>query len=149
MEKYISTNKSTAEAISRRRIFGVSLSLSASSCAAADVFFSASAPLGAAPYPAFSTAEIIACSDAVPSTRMEFVKRLTAQLLTPATPLTAFSTRALHAAQLIPLTANCVTLFFSCSSILSPFPKTLLLCACILAQFSLDCKFFNKQNAKK
>jgi hypothetical protein len=47
---------------------------------------------------------MICCADAVPSTPMEFVKRLTEQLITPGTCPTAFSTRALQAAQLIPVT---------------------------------------------
>ena len=44
---------------------------------------------------------------------MEFVSRLTEQDVTPGTLLTAFSTRVLHAAQLIPVTLYC--------SILLPF----------------------------
>ena len=44
---------------------------------------------------------------ALPSTPMEFVKRLTVQDVTPGTLETAFSTRALHAAQLMPFTLNC------------------------------------------
>jgi hypothetical protein len=53
---------------------------------------------------------MIAASLAVPSTPIELVSRLTAQEVTPSTPLTAFSTRALHAAQLIPVTLNCFRL---------------------------------------
>ena len=41
---------------------------------------------------------------AVPSTPIEFVSRLTEQEVTPSTLETAFSTRALQAAQLIPVT---------------------------------------------
>ena len=48
----------------------------------------------AAPYPAFSTARMISCGAAVPSTPMEFVRRLTEQDVTPGTSDTAFSTRA-------------------------------------------------------
>ena len=44
------------------------------------------------------------CVEAVPSTAMLLVSRLTEQLLTPSTEETAFSTRALQAAQLIPVT---------------------------------------------
>ena len=44
---------------------------------------------------------------ASPSTPMELVKRLTAQAVTPSTPFTAFSTRALQAAQLMPVTSYC------------------------------------------
>ena len=51
-----------------------------------------------APYPAFSTALIISAALAVPSTPIEFVKRLTAQDVTPGTFVTAFSTRAEQAA---------------------------------------------------
>ena len=64
----------------------------------------ASAPLGAAPYPAFSTACMIVSGEAVPSTASVLVKRLTLQLVTPSTLETAFSTRAWQAAQLIPVT---------------------------------------------
>ena len=42
-----------------------------------------------------------------PSTPMELVSRLTAQAVTPSTPFTAFSTRALQAAQLMPVTSYC------------------------------------------
>ena len=71
-------------------------------------------PFRDAPYPAFSTALMIASGEAVPSTPMEFVRRLTAHEVTPSTLLTAFSTRAWHAAQLIP-----VTLY--CSKVILPF----------------------------
>lgn len=40
----------------------------------------------------------------VPSTPMLLVRRLTEQAVTPGTLDTAFSTRALHAAQLMPVT---------------------------------------------
>ena len=93
---------------------GVSRSLSASSSAAsfADRLPAAPAPapaaspvpFGAAPYPAFSTACMIVSGEAVPSTASVLVKRLTLQLVTPSTLETAFSTRAWHAAQLIPVT---------------------------------------------
>src|SRR5699024_9081825 len=59
------------------------------------------------PYPASSTAAMISVGDAVPSTPMELVSRLTEQDVTPGTLDTAFSTRALHAAQLIPVTLYC------------------------------------------
>lgn len=45
--------------------------------------------------------------EAVPSTPMEFVRRLTEQDVTPGTLDTAFSTRVLQAAQLIPVTLYC------------------------------------------
>ena len=48
-----------------------------------------------------------AASSAAPSTPMELVSRLTAQLSTPGTAETAFSTRAWQAAQLIPVTVYC------------------------------------------
>ena len=44
---------------------------------------------------------------ALPSTPMEWVRRFTEQTLTPSSALTAFSTRALQAAQLMPVTVNC------------------------------------------
>ena len=44
---------------------------------------------------------------ALPSTPIEFVSRLTEHEVTPSTVETAFSTRALQAAQLIPVTLNC------------------------------------------
>ena len=49
----------------------------------------------------------MSCAEAVPSTPIEFVKRLTEQPVTPGTFNTAFSTRALHAAQLMPVTLYC------------------------------------------
>ena len=104
MEKYIRTSKNPSEAISRRLSFGVSRSASASASAATRL---CSAPFCEAPYPAASTAAITACGDAVPSTPMELVSRLTEQDVTPDTCDTAFSTRVLHAAQLIPVTVYC------------------------------------------
>ena len=68
-----------------------------------------------APYPAFSTAVIISCTNAVPSTPMELVSRLTEQEVTPGTLDTAFSTWALQAAQLIPVTVYC-SIFLSISA---------------------------------
>ncbi|CDC61952.1 uncharacterized protein BN660_01251 [Clostridium sp. CAG:448] len=53
---------------------------------------------------------MILASLALPSTPMELVRRLTEQAVTPSTAATAFSTRALHAAQLIPVTLNCFIL---------------------------------------
>ena len=47
---------------------------------------------------------MISSGAAVPSTPMEFVSRETEHSVTPGTPLTAFSTLALQAAQLIPVT---------------------------------------------
>ena len=64
----------------------------------------ASTPLGAAPYPAFSTACIMVSAEAEPSTARVLVRRLTLQLVTPSSLETAFSTRAWQAAQLIPVT---------------------------------------------
>ena len=49
----------------------------------------------------------MAAALAVPSTPMEFVSRLTEQLVTPGTAFTAFSTRAEQAAQLMPVTLYC------------------------------------------
>ena len=50
---------------------------------------------------------MMSAAEAVPSTPMELVSRLTEQLATPGTLLTAFSTRAEQAAQLMPVTLNC------------------------------------------
>ena len=57
-----------------------------------------------ASYPALRTAAIISSASAVPSTPIELVSRLTEQSVTPLTAVTAFSTRAEQAAQLMPLT---------------------------------------------
>ena len=89
----------------RLTIDEVSVFSSESSSTAA--FESAAPPLTEAPYPAFFTALIISESGAVPSTLIEFVSRFTEHDSTPLTPLTAFSTRALQAAQLIPVTLYC------------------------------------------
>lgn len=111
MEKYISTARKPTEATSLFFKRGVSRSFNISSCGIASAAPAVSAPprfFSAAPYPAFSTARMISCGAAVPSTPMEFVRRLTAQDVTPGTSDTAFSTRALHAAQLIPV--HCILL---------------------------------------
>ena len=50
---------------------------------------------------------MIASQVAVPSTPIEFVSRLTEHAVTPGTFDTAFSTRLLHAAQLMPVTVYC------------------------------------------
>ena len=70
--------------------------------------FDADAPvtLGAAAQ-TLSKALRITAGEAVPSTPMEFVRRLTAQDVTPGTFDTAFSTRVWQAAQLIPVTLYC------------------------------------------
>ena len=57
---------------------------------------------------------MMSCGAAEPSTPIEFVSRLTEQDVTPGTFETAFSTRVLHAAQLIP-----VILYLSVSLTLS------------------------------
>ena len=105
---YISASKKAAERIRRRFSFGVSVSFRASSCAASFALApersACCASLGRAPYPASVTALMISAADAVPSTPMELVRRLTVQADTPGTLLTAFSTRAWQAAQLIPVT---------------------------------------------
>ena len=111
MEKYMRTSRTTIELFSLRIIFGVSVSFRASSCsrsfsdAGRAFLFS---PIFTAPYPARSTARMISSPDALPSTVIELVRRLTLHCVTPGTPRTAFSTWAWHAAQLIP-----VTLYFS------------------------------------
>ena len=53
---------------------------------------------------------MIASGEASPSTPIEFVRRLTEHSVTPGTFRTAFSTRALHAAQLMPVTLYCFIL---------------------------------------
>ena len=114
MEKYINTNKNPTDAIRRLFKIGVSLSSSAAS-SAASVFAFLSAPFTDAPYPAASTAEIILVGSALPSTPIEFVNKLTEQEVTPGTLETAFSTLALQAAQLIPVTVYCSITFFNSS----------------------------------
>ena len=106
---YISGIRKHSDVIRRRFIIGVSLSFRVSSSIAAPFLAPASAPFTEAPYPAASTAAMISDWDAVPSTPMEFVRRLTEQLVTPDTFDTAFSTLLLHAAQLIPVTVYCST----------------------------------------
>src|SRR5699024_3406723 len=93
-------------------IFGVSLSFRESSASAMETPLppacsAAWCPFSEAPYPAASTAAMISDGDAVPSTPIELVSRLTEQDVTPGTLETAFSTRALHAAQLMPVTLYC------------------------------------------
>ena len=108
IEKYINTSSTATEAISRFLSLGVSRSASSSAAAAGAAPF---APFTLAPYPAFSTARMISAGAAVPSTPIEFVSRLTAHEVTPGTAETAFSTRAEHAAQLMPVTEYCVMVF--------------------------------------
>ena len=80
------------------------MSFSASSSADDRALRSFSPFFSVASYPASRTAAIISSESAVPSTPMELVSRLTEQEVTPLTPETAFSTRAVQAAQLIPFT---------------------------------------------
>ena len=115
MEKYIRTSKKTRDADNLLFKTGVSLS-SRKASSFSRLPFSVSAPrFFDAPYPALTTAAITASSEAVPSTPMELVKRLTVQEVTPSTFPTAFSTRALHAAQLIPVTVYCSMFLPPCS----------------------------------
>src|SRR5699024_7121440 len=112
MEKYISGIRKHREAMSRRFIFGVSLSFRESSASAREMAFpwdeaESWCPFSEAPYPASSTAAMISDGEAAPSTPMEFVRRLTEQDVTPGTLETAFSTLALQAAQLMPVTLYC------------------------------------------
>ena len=100
---YIKTIRKNNDAIKRFFSNGVSWSASASSscvCVGAD---GVSGTFRLAPYPAFSTAAIISEAEAVPSTFMELVRRLTAHEVTPGSFFTARSTLALQAAQLIPV----------------------------------------------
>ena len=120
MEKYIRTIKNTSDDSSLFFKTGVSLSFNSSSSPnelpAAElpflVFSAALLPFLEAPYPASVTAFTISCSDAVPSTPIELVRRLTEHDVTPGTLDTAFSTRVLHAAQLMPVTVYCSILLF-------------------------------------
>ena len=108
IETYISGTRRITDATSRRFIFGVSVSFSESESFFVFPLFDFDEEfLRLAPYPAFSTAFTISSAEAVPSTPSEFVRRLTAQLFTPGTALTAFSTRVWQAAQLIPVTLYC------------------------------------------
>ena len=109
IEKYIRTIRNPTDAIRRLFSTGVSLSFSISSPAqaCAGCAFTAPSPFFDAPYPASLTALMISCSVAVPSTPIEFVRRLTEQDVTPGTFETAFSTLLLQAAQLIPVTIYC------------------------------------------
>ena len=106
IERYMSGIKKQRDIIRRCRSFGVSLSFKMSS-ASSTVCFPFSLPFFDAPYPAFSTAETIISAEAVPSTPIEFVSKLTEQLVTPGTADTAFSTLELQAAQLIPVILYC------------------------------------------
>ena len=103
------TIRNPTDAIRRLFSTGVSLSFNISSPAEADAdcVFAAPSFFFDAPYPASTTALIISCSLAVPSTPIELVRRLTEQDVTPGTLETAFSTLALQAAQLIPATIYC------------------------------------------
>ena len=116
MEKYIRTIKNTSDDSSLFFKTGVSLSFNSSSSPIGPppvdilpfwAFPVALLPFLEAPYPASVTAFTISCSDAVPSTPIELVRRLTEHDVTPGTLDTAFSTRVLHAAQLMPVTVYC------------------------------------------
>ena len=60
--------------------------------------------------PEIPSADLQPSGDALPSTPMEQVSRFTEQAVTPGIFPTAFSTRALQAAQLIPVTLYCFIL---------------------------------------
>ncbi|OQA64373.1 MAG: hypothetical protein BWY37_02067 [Firmicutes bacterium ADurb.Bin262] len=92
-----------------RRVFIEPLSLRAGRAAASPAGLAVCAPAGPAPYPAPSTALTTASltpGEPSYSTLMELVSRLTLTASTPSTFLTAFSTAAEHAAQLMPVTSN-------------------------------------------
>ena len=125
MLKYISTARKITDAISLLLSAGVSLSVSMSSAEADNPLFTSPAevfpkllPFNDAPYPALSTACIISSSAAFPSTPIELVRRFTEHAVTPGTFETSFSTRALQAAQLIPVTEYCF-IFYSSAPVLS------------------------------
>ena len=101
IEIYINGARNTKDAASRLTNFGVWVSFNSSSGLLLTFLFFI---LSEAPYPAFSTASIISFDVAVPSTPIEFVNKFTEQEATPSTELTAFSTLAEQAAQLIPVT---------------------------------------------
>ena len=83
------------------------------------------APFNDAPYPAASTAAIMLSGLALPSTPIEFVNRLTEQVLTPGTFETAFSTLLLQAAQLMPVTLYCsINMPLSFVVLVSKFPTS-------------------------
>ena len=105
IDTYISGIRITTDEIRRFLNFGVSWSFSPSSSNPGVTLFR-SPPCKDAPYPAVITAWITSDGAAVPSTFMEFVSRLTATDVTPGTSNTAFSTWALQAAQLMPVTEN-------------------------------------------
>ncbi len=109
METYISGIRKQREAMSLRFRIGVSVSFSIPASIASPPEASSAPPddFCAAPYPAASTASITFAAGTSPSTPMEFVRRLTEQDVTPSSFETAFSTRALHAAQLMPVTVYC------------------------------------------
>ncbi len=130
IDTYIIGISRQTDAISRFFIFGVSWSFNKSSAALPILsallafpvlpspVFPSAPPLFSAPYPALVTAAITASASACPSTPMELVRRLTEQEVTPGTLDTAFSTRALQAAQLIPVTVYC-SIYLSTSVYLS------------------------------
>lgn len=99
IEKYIKTKRKPSDAKSLFLSLGVISSFNGSFAEAASFF----APTFDAPYPAATTAETISSSVAVPETVIEFVSRFTLHLSTSFSADTAFSTRELHAAQLIPV----------------------------------------------
>ena len=114
IDTYISTIQKPRDINKRLFNTGVSLSLRLSSSGASGklfIFF-ALLFLDVASYPALRTAAIISSEVAVPSTPIELVSRLTEHEVTPSTFKTAFSMRAAHAAQLIPVTAYCSIINF-------------------------------------
>ena len=96
IEIYASGNKNTSDTAKRISNFFVSLSLLST--------FALFCPLTVAPYPIFSTARITILVSISPNTCISPVKRFTLQLSTPLRPDTVFSTLALHAPQVIPVT---------------------------------------------
>ena len=109
IDTYISTTRNTTDTQSRVRM-AVNPSLGASfdfAFGTADVCPASAA--SAAPKPAFSTAAITAEGSVFNSSYVHtilFASRFTCALSTPSKRLTAFSTAAEQAAQLIPVTEN-------------------------------------------
>ena len=105
IDRYINKSKKTTD--EHRRFLNVLISLSSISDISSSwdlLCFPAALSFCVAPYPASFTAWMIVSGAAVPSTVIELVKRLTVHSVTPSTFETAFSTRELQAAQLIPVT---------------------------------------------
>ena len=102
IEMYISGTRQTSDTISLNFIFEISLSILLS-------FFSCSFPATDAPYPPETTAFIISSTLTAVSSKSTcilFCNKFTFTDFTPLSFLTLFSTCALHALHVIPVTLN-------------------------------------------